>query len=168
MEKDFLVEKEIRPRGNFLSLIFSLIPGAGHMYLGLMGKGIVIMASFFFVGFIMGWLNLSLLAFMLPVIWFYGFFDSINTRGASVGYDIDISKLLKLNISFDLGSKAGYILIIIGLLILSQKMIMPLVYSYLDYRIINYLQTILLSLIFIAGGLYIIRKNKGEENHEED
>jgi hypothetical protein len=70
----------LHPNPNkFLSVLFSFIPGAGHMYLGLLKRGASIMAAFaadiivatFFsnteVGYVFG--------FLLPVIWFVASFD---------------------------------------------------------------------------------------------
>lgn len=57
-----------------LTLALSIVPGAGHMYLGYQKKGLLIMGSFSFSIFFMGWLGISLLLFVLPLIWFYSFF----------------------------------------------------------------------------------------------
>jgi len=61
-----------------ISVAFSIVPGAGHMYLGLMKQGLQLMTLFFFTAFLMGWLNLSLLVFILPIIWFYSLFDAYH------------------------------------------------------------------------------------------
>ncbi len=57
-----------------IAMALSIIPGAGHMYLGYQKKGLIIMGGFFFTIFFMGWLNISLFLFVLPLIWFYSFF----------------------------------------------------------------------------------------------
>ncbi len=67
-------------KNKFLTFIFSLVPGAGHMYMGFMKMGLSLMAAFLFIIFLSSWLNIGPLLFALPLIWFYSFFDSINKR----------------------------------------------------------------------------------------
>ena len=63
--------------------MFALWPGAAQMYLGYMKRGVSLMGLFFLIFAIMGFLGLSFLAFLLPIIWFYAFFDSMNLRSMS-------------------------------------------------------------------------------------
>ena len=65
---------------SFLSMMFSLIPGAGHMYLGLMKRGASIMAAFFAsVALTAFFGNIGIFAYVfglaIPVLWFIAFFD---------------------------------------------------------------------------------------------
>lgn len=69
-----------KEKSKFLTFCFSLLPGAGHMYMGFMKMGLSLMAGFFFVIFLSNWLNIGPLLFVLPLIWFYSFFDCINKR----------------------------------------------------------------------------------------
>ncbi len=70
----------IRKKSAFLTFWFSLLPGAGQMYMGFMKRGISLMSSFFLLIFISVWLNLSPLLFAMPIIWFFAFFDTHNLR----------------------------------------------------------------------------------------
>ena len=60
----------------FLTFLFALIPGAGHMYLGYLKRGISIMLLLFFIilcssiFFIFFWI--------IPIIWFAAFFDTFK------------------------------------------------------------------------------------------
>lgn len=68
----------IQRKSKFLTFCFSLMPGAGHMYLGFMKQGCSIMLLFFGIcasGFLF---RTSLLLLFTPVIWFYSFFDALN------------------------------------------------------------------------------------------
>ena len=67
-------------KSSFWTFVFSLFPGAGHMYLGLMKKGASLMLLFCLTIALSGFLNLSFLLILLPVIWFYSFFDAMNLR----------------------------------------------------------------------------------------
>jgi len=71
----------LHPNPNkFLTVLFSFIPGAGHMYFGLMKRGASIMAAFFAciaaaVFFDRFGLVVAAFGLVLPVIWFIAFFD---------------------------------------------------------------------------------------------
>ncbi len=169
-----IVDKEAMKLSNrkIITLALSVIPGAGHMYLGYQKKGLVLMGGFFFAIFFMGWLNLSFLLFLLPLIWFYSFFDAFHTLNGNDVEDIDIARFLP-------SIKSEYIgkgLIGIGVLIALQKILYPILSSilstYIDYQIVyqigNYIQTSIVSLIFIIGGIKILQSRKQVEAIEED
>lgn len=65
-------------KNKFFTFCFSLIPGAGEMYLGFYKMGISLMALFSALWFIVGYLNVSSTMLFLPVIWFYSFFHVHN------------------------------------------------------------------------------------------
>lgn len=65
-------------KSKFWIFIFSLFPGAGQMYLGFMKLGVSLMGLFFLIIFLSSWLMIGPLVYLLPVLWFYAFFDSIN------------------------------------------------------------------------------------------
>lgn len=67
-------------KSKFATIIFSFLPGAGHMFMGFMKMGISFMSAFFFIIFLSTWLKIGPLLFILPLIWFYSFFDCINKR----------------------------------------------------------------------------------------
>lgn len=67
-----------RKRNGFLTFCLSCLPGAGHMFLGFFKEGISLMLCFFFLSALAGWLEIDGIFFLLPVIWFYSFFDALN------------------------------------------------------------------------------------------
>jgi len=69
-----------KKKSKFLTFCFSMLPGAGHMYMGFMKMGLSFMAAFFFLIFLSSWLSIGPLLFVLPLIWFYSFFDCMNKR----------------------------------------------------------------------------------------
>ena len=69
-----------KEKSKFLTFCFSMLPGAGHMYMGFMKMGLSLMAAFFFLIFLSSWLSIGPLLFVLPLIWFYSFFDCMNKR----------------------------------------------------------------------------------------
>lgn len=152
-----------------ITLALSVIPGAGHMYLGYQKKGLIIMGSFFFSIFFMGWLGISMLLFLLPLIWFYSFFDAMHTADGSQD-EIKNQLLILPDIKHEW---VGFALIGIGVMIILERILYPLI----DYEIRRYIQTSIVSLIFILVGIYILTKNKKstdaldeteQENNDED
>ncbi len=65
-------------KNKFFTFCFSLIPGAGEMYLGFYKMGISLMCIFGIMLAVTGVFNLAALSFILPVIWFYSFFHVHN------------------------------------------------------------------------------------------
>lgn len=72
----------LKKRSKFWTVVFSFLPGAGHMFMGFMKRGISLMALFFLTIFLSSWLDIGPLMYVLPVLWFYAFFDCINRAWA--------------------------------------------------------------------------------------
>ena len=67
-----------RKKKGFLTFIFSLMPGAGEMYMGFMKRGVSVMCAFLgWIG-ICGVLQFGAGFYLAPVIWFYSFFSVHN------------------------------------------------------------------------------------------
>lgn len=69
-----------KERSKFLTFVFSMLPGAGHMYMGFMKMGLSLMSAFFFLVFLSNFFSMGSLLFVTPLIWFYSFFDCMNKR----------------------------------------------------------------------------------------
>lgn len=161
IESEIDSDKQKDENKKIITLGLSLIPGAGHMYLGYQKRGLLFMATFLFSVFFMGWLNLSFLLFLLPLIWFYSFFDAYHILNGEEIEEIYMSNLLpKIK-----EKHIGIGLISLGLLIILQKILYPMIAIYLDYQITNYIQTSIVALIFIVGGIKILT-NKREKKME--
>ncbi|MBK5242009.1 hypothetical protein [Clostridium sp.] len=113
-----------RVRSKFLTFCFSLLPGAGHMYMGFMKLGLSLMAAFFFLIFISTWLNIGPLLFFAPLIWFYSFFDCMNKRYSTDeefslledNYLFSLDEIVKIDIGIfkKHGKFTGIFLVILG------------------------------------------------------
>ncbi|GFN36963.1 hypothetical protein [Tepidimicrobium xylanilyticum] len=142
-----------------ITLALSTIPGAGHMYLGLQNKGLVLMAVFFFTVFFMGWLSSSLFLFVLPLIWFYSFFDALHIVNGTKTDGVDFLTVFpKIKPEW-----IGWGLIGIGILVVVERIIYPLI----PYQLRNYIQTSIVSIIFILGGIKLLIKGRANDNQEE-
>ena len=143
-----------------IALALSVIPGAGHMYLGYQKKGLILMGLFFFSIFFMGWLGISMLLFLLPLIWFYSFFDAMHIADGS---QEEMSNQV-LDFPHIKPEWIGFALVGIGVMILIERILYPLI----DYQIRKYIQTSIVSLIFILVGIYILMKNKNTVEDDEE
>lgn len=72
-----------KKKNKFFTLIFSMMFGAGQMYMGFMKQGLSLMTATAVIIFLGSWLNIGPILFALPVLWFYSFFDSINKMSLS-------------------------------------------------------------------------------------
>ncbi|MFF2890237.1 hypothetical protein [Paenibacillus sp. NPDC057967] len=64
-------------KNRVFTIALAIFPGAGHLYLGLQKRGLQLMAGFLLAIFIMDNLRLSLFLFLLPLFWFFAFFDAL-------------------------------------------------------------------------------------------
>ncbi|MGO4111500.1 hypothetical protein [Paenibacillus sp. YAF4_2] len=65
-------------KNKVLAAILSLFPGAGHLYLGLQKRGLQLMGGFLIAIYLMDSLRLSIFLFLMPLLWFYAFFDAMQ------------------------------------------------------------------------------------------
>lgn len=142
-----------------ITMILSILPGAGHMYLRLPKKGLTFMSIFCFAVFFMGWLNISLFLFILPVIWFYSFFDAFHLVDDENACDEEFTlPLLKINHKW-----IGWGLIILGIFVILERIIYPLI----PWEIQRYVQTSIVAIILILGGIKLLKGTK-EDYEKED
>lgn len=87
-----------RTKSRFNTFFWSLIPGAGQMYHGLLKKGISVMLLFWGIIGASVVLYIPVILFALPIIWFYSFFDSINR----INMSIDELNMLKDSYMFEM------------------------------------------------------------------
>ena len=62
------------------TLICSMVPGAGEMYMGFMKQGVSLMSMFFATIAISAWVRADALAFIGIIVWCYSFFHVHNLR----------------------------------------------------------------------------------------
>ena len=149
-----------------IAITLSMIPGAGHMYLGLLKQGAQLMTVFFLVMFITDWLNMSLLAFILPVLWFYSLFDAYHLlEEESDGLQPDESPLFDWFKSHP--TWIGWGLIILGGLVIVQRVVAPIMVTLLSAETRNFVETAVVALILIAGGIFMLACNKTAKKMEE-
>lgn len=170
-------------KSRFLTFIFSLLPGAGHMYLGLMKNGVSFMGIFFFFMFMASWLSIGPLIYVVPVIWFYSFFDCLNKSGMTEeefaeykdDYLFSLDSLLKMdkNVIKKRGLAIGALLVLFGVYLLFQNVV-DVFRPFFSIKIlgpireiIDYIPKVLVSLAIIGVGVHLISgKKKESENND--
>lgn len=149
---------------SLITVALSFIPGAGHMYLGLLRQGLQLMSIFFFAVFFMGWLNFSLFLFVLPVIWFYSLFDAYH-RSQEGAVNEKEGEVFFFSWLSTHPTYVGWGLIALGLLVIFERIISPM----LNRAIHNFMQTGIVALILIYLGIrLIIGKKTVLESKEEE
>jgi len=166
----------IKKRGRFLTLVFSMVPGMGHMWNGFMKRGVSFMGLFFAVWFFASWLDIWPISMMMPVVWFYSFFDCINIRfqddqdfyAMRDDYLFSAGDVMNLTLS-DRRIKliVGVTLIAIGLCALWQNVVVQILYNlglseevwHLIRGVGRIVPRVIVALIIIWIGWSLIRGN---------
>ena len=68
----------MREKNRFLLFLCALIPGCGQMYQGYMKRGFSLTLGFSAILTVAAFLSIGPLAFFLPAVWLYSFFDCYN------------------------------------------------------------------------------------------
>lgn len=159
-------------KSSLLTFLFAFIPGAGHMYLGAMKKGVSLMLAFSTLIAIMGLFNLGFLGVLLPVLWFYSFFDTFNLRNMPYEQRVlyEDKFLFDLDVMFEkdwmsLMKKrhklTGGILVFLGLWIVFNNLISPFLWQLQEYLpwlydLIRSIPTLLVAVTIICFGIYLL------------
>ena len=170
-------------KSKFWNFVISFMPGAGQMYQGFLKRGTSLMAIFFAEIFLANIINIDWLLFGLPVIWFYAFFDSLNTNDLS---DEDFSKLEDAFLFTDSSTTfkiskskfrvpAAVVLIMAGCYILLEnvfymfRIIFGLENNWWVTEIIfDYFPRFVFAAVIILAGLYLIKGKKIQlDNNDE-
>lgn len=170
-----------RKKNVFFTFCFSLIPGAGEMYMGFFKQGISLMVLFFLIMTLSGYLNLGVFMFFQPVLWFYSFFHVHNLKSLPDDefYALEDDFLFHADRIFD--QEAPYwnkykkllsvLLIFFGANLL-WDLVMDLIRAFLPmlgihnfsllYSIQRAVPQIIIAIGLIAAGYYMIKSKKDE------
>lgn len=169
-------------KNRFLTFCFATLFGAGQMYLGMMKKGVTIMASIASLFAFTTIANIDELLFIIPVIWFYAFFDAMNGWHLSIE-ERKIEEEKFMNAIQSLGQKssinglslkhrrtfgwglviAGTYIILNGLLNILGECIGIWSDSYIIYRIQEQIIRFGLSVLIIYIGIQLVKRNSGKK-----
>ncbi|MEI5907627.1 hypothetical protein WAK64_11225 [Bacillus spongiae] len=156
-----------------LATLLSMFPGAGHLYLGYQKRGIQLMAAFLFSIYILDVLRLGIFLFFVPIIWFYSFFDGLQRASRHDQEPLEDEPIVSYFLNHQKWIGIG--LILLGVYYLATNLffpiVSPIVYEYWNihlYTWVNtYLQTGVICLLLIGGGIKLMSGNKKTTKNEE-
>lgn len=161
-------------RSKFITFIVALIPGAGQMYLGLLNKGIQLLALFVLINPLLDFIGLGFLGNMIQlVIWCYSFFDTFDIarrmdRGEQLkDTDYTINKYVdqiknedfpsKEVLNNKLGIVLGWGLVVVGILAIANRTFLN---NELYGVIKSFVSMYFIPMVLIAAGVFMLIRNK--------
>lgn len=170
----------IRKKNGFLTFCFSLVPGAGEMYMGFMKQGVSIMTVFWLLIFFATFFNMDPVLFILPILWCYSFFNVHNIRGMSDeefyaledDYAFHLDKLIPMEKwNKKQSTILAAVLIILGICMLWDNVMYYLhwlIPSELYWSVMDGIPQIFVGVLLIIGGVYLIKGKKKELEQKPD
>ena len=172
-----------KQKRGFWLFIFSLIPGAGEMYMGFKKQGISIMLLFWGVFAIGSCTGMDWLIFLIPIIWFYSFFNVHNLKSLSEEefYSVEDSYVLHMDkLLGDVDTLLSHhrkltaiILIVFGTSILWNNlvdffyMILPGYLAEVLGSFAYHLPQLVIAVAIIFAGIYILTRKKDALDKEQ-
>ncbi|MCG8501220.1 MAG: TraR/DksA C4-type zinc finger protein [Firmicutes bacterium] len=152
-----------------ICFLLSLIPGAGHVYLGLKNKGLVFLLAFFGIMVLTDFF--TTVGPIIGLIWIYAFIDSLTSCASlnkgEILQDINLPAFEEVTDKiFTNKNVVGTILIGIGALGLLSTFVDSMnriLEKYFDTWHLISAKNLSLSLLFLALGFYLIIKAKKQE-----
>ena len=172
-----------KQKRGFWLFIFSLIPGAGEMYMGFKKQGISIMLLFWGVFAVGSCTGMDWLIFLIPIIWFYSFFNVHNLKSLSEEefYSVEDSYVLHMDkLLGDVDTLLSHhrkltaiVLIVFGASILWNNLV-DFFYMILPGYLANVLGTfayhlpqLVIAVAIIFAGIYILTRKKDALDKEQ-
>lgn len=173
-----------KQKRGFWLFIFSLIPGAGELYMGFRKQGISIMGCFWLIIAVAAGLNFGWLLMLLPILWFYSFFNVHNLKSLSEEefYSLEDDYIMNLDQVFANSGNLVYryrVLVAVGLIVaglailwnsfwnLIQTLLPEWMWQF-GWQIGNLFPRLILAVIIIKIGVYLIRGKKKELEMNEE
>jgi len=166
MFDDFQDSREDGRKSKMIATFLSIVPGAGHMYLGLQKRGLQLMVAFFLCIYVMDVLRLSIFLFLIPIIWFYSFFDAlqqISRQGREELKDVPFVEWLVNHQRW-----VGIALLFLGAYYLLDEVLLTTLdrlfpEERISYLFHQYFQTLVVSVLLIGGGLRLVLGSKKQK-----
>lgn len=166
-----------RTKNKFWTVVWAMVPGAGQMYQGLMKRGVSLMALFAGVIMVAALAYLSALVFLLPVIWFYAFFDTLNRINMTVEeLQMQPDTFLFVGAYPSKGTPAGIVklldgrhtllgvaLILFAVWLAVKLVVDQILYPFIPHEIryiVGQLPSLLIPILCIAIGVKLLAGNK--------
>lgn len=171
--EDFETRREDGKKSKAIATFLSIFPGAGHLYIGLQRRGIQLMAAFLFSIYILDVLRLGIFLFLIPIIWFYSFFDAMQKVSKYGEEEIEDVPIISYLINHQ--KWVGIGLVLMGLYYLLMNVLVPVLSPMLSkwiqvdlmYWIQGYFQTGLVCVLLIGGGIKLLSGSKHKREEEK-
>ncbi|WP_407270832.1 hypothetical protein [Radiobacillus sp. PE A8.2] len=157
--------REEGKKSKMLATILSMFPGAGHMYLGLQKRGLQLMIAFLLSIYVLDVLRLSIFLFLIPIIWFFSFFDALQQVNRAEYEELEDIPIVSYFVNHQ--KWVGIGLVVLGLFYLLDSIVLPMTASYFDFNIWayeQYFQVVIVCLLLIGGGVKLL---SGSSRNEE-
>lgn len=148
-----------------LTFLFSLFPGAGHMYLGLMRRGLEIMVAFFASIFLIAdALQLAEIGVPLSIIiFFYSLFDAYHLcKSIKKGDEVADSNFMRMTRFTLNGYHMGIAAIVLGFIFLLDRLRGYMI-QFIPSVAYGMFERSITPLLIIVLGLYLV-KSAGKVN----
>ncbi|WP_135557055.1 hypothetical protein [Paenibacillus cymbidii] len=157
-------------KSKIVALTLSIFPGAGHLYLGLQKRGLQLMAAFLLAIYLMDALRLTLFMFVIPILWFFSLFDAM--QHVSRQEEEELKDVPLVNGLMNYQKWVGIALLALGAYYLLDGAVLRLIdQAYPEWRLSywfdRYAQIIVVSVLFILGGLKLMLGSKSAKRGEE-
>jgi len=157
--EDIEAGREEGRRSKVLATLLSAFPGAGQMYLGLQKRGLQLMLLFLGSIYVMDLLRLTVLFFLIPVIWFYSLFDGLQLVSRYGREPLQDKPVVEGFMNHQ--GWLGAALLALGLYYIIMNVAVPALDIRfpewrLQYRVSTYFRTIIVSVLLIGGGLKLL------------
>jgi hypothetical protein len=164
--EDFEIRREDGKKSKSIATFLSMFPGVGHLYLGLQRRGIQLMAAFLFSIYILDILRLGIFLFLIPIIWFYSFFDGLQKASRYGKEELDDTPVISNFINHQ--KWVGIGLLLLGLYYLVGNIFIPalspilmdIINIDLYYWFNRYFQTTIVCVLLIGGGIKLLMGSK--------
>lgn len=161
-------------KNRITALLLSLLPGVGHLYLGMQQRGLQLMGCFLISIFVMDQLRLTLFLFLLPLLWCYAFFDVLHQLKKWERNELTDEPFIAVFIPYQRWIGLG--LLVIGIYYLFDRIAREWLSSYYPdlmqqyYEIKYMLPTIIISFVLVLLGIKLLfgTSRKEKQNGEEE
>lgn len=164
--EDLEMRREDGKKSKSIATFLSIFPGAGHLYLGLQSRGLQLMAAFLFSIYILDVLRLGIFLFLIPIIWFYSFFDGLQKASRFGKEELEDTPIISYLINHQ--KWVGIGLIVLGFYYLLTNIALPalspILREFLDFDLRfwfdQYFQTGIVCILLIGGGIKLLMGSK--------
>ncbi|CAH1216237.1 hypothetical protein PAECIP111891_04410 [Paenibacillus allorhizoplanae] len=171
MFEDFQRDEHGR-KNRTLATIIAIFPGAAHLYLSMTKRGIQLMAVFLFSIYVLDVLRLSLFFFLIPILWFFSFFDALQSISKYENGTLTDKPLVENWTAYQ--RYIGAVLIVFGGYYIFSDVFVQFMYQFLPasrnyiYLINNFSQTFIVAVLLIGGGIRLVMNRKQQNTIDNE